>query len=255
MEKINRLGEKHTTNEGYEVEIIEYFSAINCTVVINDEKGTVLRNIQYSKIKAGSVRNPNHNSVYGIGYMGQGNYKSKYEGVSNKSYKTWLNIFVRLYSKNKLIKNPTYKDVTICEEWHNFQNFAKWFQDNYKPETMDGWHLDKDILIKGNKVYSPETCCFVPYEINVLFTKRQHNRGDYPIGVFYKTKNKKFSTKVTKGNTICGYLGLFDTPKEAFEAYKTAKEAYIKEVADKWKDLIDLKVYQALYAYQVEITD
>ena len=112
--------------------------------------------------------------------------------------------------------------------------------------------LDKDILLKGNKIYSPETCCFVPQEINNLFIKRLRGRGKYPIGVSLN-KGKYFS-EISCGNTRIS-LGYFDTPQEAFQAYKTAKEAYIKEVADKWRGQITEQVYEAMYNYKVEIDD
>jgi hypothetical protein len=158
----------------------------------------------------------------------------------------------RSYSKNIKDVQPSYKNVTVCEEWHNFQNFAQCFEENYNPEYMHGWHLDKDILVKGNKVYSPETCCFVPHEVNTLFTKKNVNRGEYPIGV---TNSKWGLRAYVSINNKSTDLGSYRTPEEAFQAYKTAKEQYIKEVADKWKGLISDEVYQAMYNYQVEITD
>ena len=118
--------------------------------------------------------------------------------------------------------------------------------------------LDKDILFKGNKIYSPDTCVFVPNRINNLFTKRQNDRGEYPIGVYYhKSKfnpqcsiyadfNKKYKQK---------HLGTFDTPEEAFHKYKKFKEQYIKEVAEEYKDLIPTKLYEAMCKYVVEIND
>lgn len=142
----------------------------------------------------------------------------------------------------------------MAEEWHNFQNFAKWFEENYNLETMEGWYLDKDILIKGNKIYSSETCCFVPQEINSIFTDRKSCRGELPIGVRLMNRCKKFYAIIS----VYGkqkIIGSYNTPEEAFEAYKTEKEKYIKEVADKWRKLIDTRVYQALYNHQVEITD
>ena len=145
-------------------------------------------------------------------------------------------------------KQPSYIGCLVDEEWHNFQNFAEWFEDNY----VEGWHLDKDILIKGNKIYSPETCCFVPLEINSLFTKSDKIRGEYPIGV--SKKDKKYQANVNKNSGFI-FLGAFNTPEEAFQVYKTAKEDYIKEVADKWRGQITEQVYQAMYSYQVEITD
>ena len=110
--------------------------------------------------------------------------------------------------------------------------------------------LDKDILVKGNRVYNEDVCVFVPQEVNLLFTKRDKSRGEYPIGVsFHKSRGMLTATLNNK------YLGYFNTAEQAFQVYKTAKEAYIKEVANKWKDKIDPKVYEALMNYEVHIDD
>ena len=114
------------------------------------------------------------------------------------------------------------------------------------------FHLDKDILVKGNKIYSEDTCCFVPICINNLFTLRGLKRGELLIGV--SKKGDRFCASIHKHGKQKG-LGTFDTELEAFWAYKEAKEAYIKELAEKWKDQIDPRVYEALMKYQVEITD
>ena len=114
---------------------------------------------------------------------------------------------------------------------------------------MEHWHLDKDIICKECKTYSPETCAFVPADVNILFIKNDIKRGVYPISV-RKTKSQRFTSRLNSK-----HLGTFDTPEEAFQAYKVAKEKHIKEVADKWKDLIDPRVYEAMYDYKVEITD
>ena len=113
--------------------------------------------------------------------------------------------------------------------------------------------LDKDIIKKGNKVYSPNTCVFVPHSINTLFVKSNKVRGEYYIGV-YKNGNK-FEAQLSKGNGKQIPLGLYDTPEEAFLTYKQAKEAYIKEVAEEYKGKIDPRAYEALMKYEVEITD
>jgi hypothetical protein len=239
----SRIGEVHRTNEGYNVEIIEYFNAKNCTVRF--EEGNVLKNIQYDNLKRNSLKNPFHKSVYGIGFKGT---------ISNKNIKKepkyilWNSLFFRCYSEKHITRYPSYYGCSVSKEWHNFQNFSKWYNDNY----IEGFHLDKDILIKGNKIYGPDTCCFVPEEINYLFEKCKRLRGDLPIGV---SKNKKrFMAYVSKKKER-HYLGTFDTKEEAFHNYKIAKEDYIKKVADKWKDKINTKVYQAIQNYKVEITD
>ena len=163
-------------------------------------------------------------------------------------------MFFRCYDTKNIKRYPTYQDVSVCEEWHNYQNFAKWFEENYNPEVMEGWHLDKDIIVKGNKIYSPETCCFVPSDINYLITKANSIRGDYPIGVKFNKKRNKFYAILTKYNKPF-LVGTYTTAEEAFYAYKEAKEAHIKEVADKWKEQITDKVYKSLINYKIEITD
>ena len=243
---IDRTGEKHMTNEGYEAEIIEYRKAIDLDIKFSD--GTILKNIHYGNLIKGTVGHPYHKSVNGVGYKGVGRHKSKEKGKDTKVYKVWNSIMERGYSTIFKKKHPNYKDVTVCEEWHNFQNFGDWFETNYNPKTMQGWHIDKDILVKGNRVYSSTTCCFVPLEINSMFTVSRNNK--YPTGVHYHIRNKTFTSSINRR-----HLGSFDTPEEAFQVYKVAKEKHIKEVADKWKDFIDPRVYQAMYNYEVEITD
>ena len=120
---------------------------------------------------------------------------------------------------------------------------------------VDGWHLDKDLLVKGNKVYSEDTCVFLPNEINSLLTKRTASRGEYLIGVsWYKTR-KAFKAQVNKNKGKPENLGYFKTEIEAFNAYKTAKEYFVKEQAERWKGKIDERAYEALMDYEVEITD
>ncbi len=245
----NRVGEIYTTNEGYEVEIIEYHNAHNCTIRFNNINTTILYGIDFKHIKRGGIKNPNHPSIFNVGFIGVGNYTSRINNRMTNSYRSWSNMLSRGYCSKYKEKYPSYKDVTVCEEWHNFQNFAQWFEQNYNPEIMEGWHLDKDILVKGNKVYSPDTCCFVPKEINVLL-KNNKKRGDCIVGV--KKVRNKFEANLFKKEKIT-YLGVFCTKREAFQAYKIAKEKHIKEVADKWRDLIDPRVYETMYSYKIEI--
>lgn len=239
----NRVGEKHITKEGYEIEIIEYISAINCTIQFDNR--VIIKNIQYGHIKNGVIKNLYHKSVCGVGYLGVGKYSNK---THPKIYTTWNNMFKRCYDLKLQEKRPTYKGCFIIEEWQSFQNFAKWYGENFR----EGFDLDKDILVKGNKIYSPETCAFVPREINSLLTKHEAKRGKYPIGVC-KVGGKFQALININGKRV--NLGYFYIPKEAFLAYKTAKEKQIKEVAEKHKNQITKPTYKALINYQVEITD
>lgn len=185
-------------------------------------------------------------TVYDVGYVGEGDYKITFNNKRTPTSNTWKNMLQRCYRGSKT--HPSYGEVTVVNSWHDFQIFAKWFEENY----TKGWHLDKDILVKGNKVYSPENCAFVPPEINYLFIKCNKSRGEYPIGI--SLVHNRFQVTIRK-NGKTHNLGRFHTIEEAFQVYKVAKENYIKEVADKWKPYIEERVYNAMYNWIVEITD
>ena len=238
----NIIGEKYLTNEGYEIEIIEYVNNRNCTVTFNEAINVKVEKLQYGNIKKGNVKNPFHKSVFGIGYYGINTFNKK---DTNKVYSIWNAMMGRCYSNKYKNRQPTYKDITVCDEWHNFSKYIDWYLKNHK----ENYHVDKDILFKGNKVYSPETCCFVPKEINQLFANSRENV--LPIGVHFQKTSEKYIAKISKGCGVREHLGIFDTPEEAFQAYKKVKEAYIKEVADKWKGQITDQVYQAMYNYEI----
>ena len=246
------LNTKWTTNEGYEVEIIEYFTNINCTIQFTNDSKTIKNKVTIQNLKMGKIKNPYHPSVYEVGFVGIGKYTPSINKKDTKVYKHWSNMLQRGYSISLKEKHPTYKNVIVCEEWHNFQNFAKWYEQNWKPWMDETWHIDKDILIKGNKIYSPETCTIIPSQINLIFVKKDVDRGEYPIGV--SKHGNKFQVSLST-NGVLKFLGDYLTIQEAFEAYKEAKESYIKEVADKWKEQITEHTYQALINYKVEIDD
>lgn len=238
----SRLGEKHFSKQGEEVEIVEYFGWDNCSIMFPNK--FILRNVQYSAIVVGRFKNPYLPSVCDIGFVGYGEYVTHIGHIASRAYATWSSMFSRCYRN----RHKSYKEVVVCDEWHNFQIFAKWYYQN----QVEDWHLDKDILVKWNKIYSPETCCFVPPEINYLFIKRQSDRGKDPIGI---TEDKGlFKARISINNERV-YLGIFNNKEDAFLIYKEAKEKNIQKIAIKWKDKIEEKVYIALINYKVEITD
>lgn len=200
-----------------------------------------------NKIKTLKVRDYMYPDVLGVGYLG---FDFDEKIVNTKSYRKWYKMLERCYNYNYLIKEPSYIGCFVCEEWKSYYNFKKWFDENY----IDGCELDKDILFKGNKIYSPNTCCFVPKNINNLLTKSNSSRGRFPIGVSFDNSTDRFKAIICKnGKNVT--LGRYNTPEEAFLVYKQAKEAWIKEVANKWKDKLADNAYEALMNYQVEITD
>ena len=245
-----RLGKIFISTQGLPMKIVDYVDSMNCSIEFED--GTVINNLQYNQIKVGYVKNPFFASTYGQGYIGVGNNITHIKGKKVRAYAKWIGMLERCYSEKYHVKNPIYKECDVSNEWKCFQNFAEWFNLNYNPEFMSDWELDKDILFKGNKIYSPETCCFVPKEINMLLSFNKSKERELPLGV---SKHGNLYRVYCRVNNKNKYVGSFDTPEEAFQAYKTAKEAYIKEVADKWRDEIDPRVYQAMYKYEVEITD
>lgn len=152
---------------------------------------------------------------------------------------------------------PTYEGCNNL--FKDFQVFTDWniHQIGYDTFDLKGrrWQFDKDLLFKGNKVYSEETCVFVPSELNSVLSKRQRFRGDLPVGVCLHKQTGKYIARVAKRFPITEHIGLYSTPLAAFEAYKRVKEAYIKELTSKWEGIIDPRAYAALMSYQVEITD
>lgn len=187
-------------------------------------------------------------------------HTSSKNGKITREYRTWHNLLVRLTNKKELERYPRYKDCKLCYEWYNFNNFAEWAKDNYYEVEDELMCLDKDILIKNNKIYSPETCIFVPNSINVLFTKSNKARGDCPIGVYYEKDSGKFKSQLSYQDSRGSKrkrknLGRFSTKEEAFLKYKNEKEKYIKIVANRYKDEIPKKLYDAMYGYEVEMGD
>ena len=249
--KDGRLNEIGFNNNGERMTIVRYGGKNDIDIQFDD--GTIVEHRPYCHFKKGRVKNPFFPRVCGVGYFGIGEFKSKDEnGKITKCYETWQGMHERCYDSNCQEKHPTYKGCKVCKEWNNYQEFAKWDNENYYEIEGQRMALDKDILCKGNKIYSPETCIYVPQRINSLFIKSNKIRGEYPIGV---TKHRnKFEAHLKKDNKqIC--LGSYSTPEEAFLAYKIAKEQYIKEVAEEYKDKIPYRLYEAMINYEVEIDD
>lgn len=257
MSKIDRMGETGINTFGSEMIIVNYKKAIDIDVYFPQYDWTA-KNRTYRNFKKGEVKCPYEPKVYGIGYIGEGKYKCRENGKATRIYDAWCNMLQRCYDEKLHEKHPTYIKCKVCDEWHSFQNFAKWYEDNYYEVGNERMHLDKDILVKHNKIYSQETCVFVPQTINKLFVKRQNNRGDSVIGT--TPKNGKYEVNCSLINPQTGkskqeYLGLYDTQEKAFKIYKYYKEKNIKEVADYYKEHISQKLHDAMYEYEVEITD
>jgi hypothetical protein len=189
----------------------------------------------------GSRKSCNTRTVRGIGFMGEGNYSSYKDYLP---YQHWIDMIKRCYCVEFLNKNTTYIGCTVHQHWHNFQNFANWFYSNYQ----EGWKLDKDILVPGNKIYGPDTCCFVPQSINSQFTVVKARESGLPRGVQIKGKIFRVEGR-RKDDGKKTYLKPdipFKTAEEAHEAWKIYKTNHIIELAKYHKDTLNSRVYNAL---------
>lgn len=253
--KIDKTGEIAFNNSGQQMKIVEYVT--NKEIYIKFLGYQNIIKATYNNFKNGRISNPFSKTVKGIGYLGVGKYKTKEFGKETKVYSTWKHMISRCYDKNRhsnSFNDRVYKDVVVCEEWHNFQNFGEWFDRNYYEIEGEMMELDKDILLKGNKIYCQQFCVFVPKSINSIFTNATKNRGEHPIGVWkHKNRFECGCRNIFKNKQV--FLGSFLTPDQAFQAYRDYKEKYIKEVAEHYKDKIPKKLYEAMYKYEVEITD
>lgn len=164
--------------------------------------------------------------------------------VPTREYQTWTAMLNRCYSKNYHKTHPSYVGCSVSENFKSFQFFAEWCQNQIGFGELN-WHLDKDILIDGNREYSENSCVFVPRKINALLNDNKRAKGVLPTGVCFSNQQNMFFAQIKKNGKSYN-LGYFRSIEEAFLTYKVEKEKYIKEVAEQWKDQIDIRVYNAL---------
>lgn len=253
-QKITRLGQVKYNKFGTKLQIIEYNSEDNLKVRFDDNDNCVVNSTYREFFKTSRLTSPLDKSICGIGYFGIGTYKG-FDEVNKrptKEYDAWRSMIRRCYGN--LDNCKAYRDCTVCDEWLCFQTYAKWYEENYYKFKDEVMTVDKDILIKGNRVYSPDTCLIVPVSINSMFVKCKNNRGNLPIGV-YMHRGKYVSHCADVDLGCQKTLGEFKDPVTAFNKYKEYKENYIKRKANEFKEFIPLKVYNAMINYKVEITD
>lgn len=243
MTRIHK-GDTFTTNEGGSIVVLDYVSATRILVKHNDAYGHEVYT-RAEHIKSGAVKNPYRRSVHGVGFVGVGEHSPRECGKLTTAYRKWTGMLERGYCQKLHNVRPTYIGCSVHEDWHNFQTFAEWF---YKQNCPSSYHLDKDILIRGNKIYSESTCCLVPAEVNTFLNDQRMCRGDLPQGV--SKRNSKYQAKLRIG---CRdkYLGVYATPEEAFEFYKKEKENVIKDIAKRYINEISSEVYSSLMKYEV----
>ena len=235
----SKLGEIRNNKLGTPMQIIRFNVQSDMRIKFLDEHGYET-NTTYGNFKNGQIKNPYDKSVKGIGYMGEGIHRAKVNGKATLQNSIWVQMIRRCYT----IEDSQWRDCEICEEWLNYQNFAEWYNANYY-DLGDGtrMHLDKDILIKGNRLYSPETCMIVPQRINMIFmTKERGVDADLPNAI-YRCVNGYQSSYNGKS------LGVFKTLDEAIAEHDRVKRIHIKEVAEEYYGKIPDKLYNAMLAW------
>jgi hypothetical protein len=230
--------------------VLEYISSTNITIKFINTGN--IRKTRTSDIRKKEIRDNEAFPVYKVGTMDIPNELQK--GKPNpREYSIWNGIRQRCYNENLRDRLMSYKDVEMSENFKIYSYFKDWCHKQVG-FNEEGWQLDKDILSKDNKVYSEDTCCFVPPEINCAVTNNKTVRGQFPQGVIYNCTKTRYRARIQRSNKWES-LGTYDTPEEAFYAYKPVKEAHMKSLAEKWKNQIDPRVYEALMNWEVNIDD
>ena len=238
-----------TKNDG-KLRVIEYRGHLD--VIVKFEDTGYETTTRANQLRKGEVKDRSLPSVYGVGIIGNG--ITRVCGVETRDHKLWNSMLCRCYDEKLHAYRPTYEKCSVSDNFKYLPYFEEWCHQQIGFDQV-GWQLDKDILIKGNVLYSEHTCTFIPQEINKLFTMRESKRGDYPLGVHKVVSVKEqYQAQFWKDSKL-QYLGQFDTPEQSFLAYKQQKELRVKEVANKWKEQIDVRVYEALMNWVVEISD
>lgn len=249
LKKVEYEGKVYPSNRFGDVKILEYKN--NKQVVIMFLNTGFIKEESMNTIRSGHIRDNSLPTTCGFGYI-------DIEGASvgrhmTKEYRLWNNMVNRCYNEVTRHAYSTYEDCFVADEWKYLSKFKDWCEKQIGFD-QDKWHLDKDILVKGCKIYSKDTCCFVPPEINCALLNNKKVRGSFPQGVIYNCTKTRYRARILR-EYKWESLGTYDTPEEAFYAYKPVKEAHIKSLAEKWKDQIDPRVYEALMNWTIEITD
>lgn len=198
---MSRIGETKIMNDGSMAKIIEYNNCNSLIIEYQDEY-KYTREIQYVQFRLGTAKNPYAKSILGIGYLGVGRYKAKENKKQTHAYNVWYKMLKRCYINDGF--DSSYNDVKVCDEWHNFQTFAKWFEDN----NIDGYGLDKDLIGNNARLYSPETCILLPKRINSFLS----------AGIYYNNTTG-YAGVYMRGNKVSYHCNGYDFDNPGTKVY------------------------------------
>lgn len=253
------VGKSYKNNQGVYCKVKKYINPHKA--VVEWPCGNTSVHSPYS-IKDGSIYYKNFKSVTGVGFFGFGKYDSNKSGrtpsYNVRVYESWQRMIRRCYDEKEQMRPSyaAYKNVKVCEEWHNFQNFALWAE-GQEHKFVEGWELDKDMFGDG-RLYSPENCCLLPSKVNWFLCDTYSNKkSGLPEGVTVirpKANLKNAKTGYVARCHVDGkrkYLGFFDDPETAGEAYRQAKTGEAKRLAGEYKHLLTDLQYQKLYNFSL----
>lgn len=250
--KIDRINEVVVNKQGIEMKIVGYRNVHDIDVLVDDNN--IEYHTQYRKFKEGRLVNYNTPSFLGKGYRGYGSYRTRNNNIKTDEYIKWNAMLTRCYSE-KFSERKNYLECVVCDDWLNFQNFAKWYNEHkYNLPGNERLELDKDIKCKNNKIYSPETCLLIPKRLNSIILNRRNDRGNYCLGVTYRENLGKYVASCNT-NKSSSHLGVYNTELDAFNEYKKAKEQEILRILDTYKNYLPYLTYYAIKDYKIEITD
>lgn len=243
--KLEYEGMEFESNTYGKFTVLEYISNVN--IVIKFLKTGFVTKTTLTQIQLGTVADKLLPRLYGVGVLG-GKYPLKDGGKTKREYKLWSGMLYRCYDDGYKKRFPTYNECEVSDYFKRYDNFHEWCN-TQKGFTETGWHLDKDLIVSGNKFYSENNCVFLPELINLAIVKPKKSR-DLPTGVSKVYKSRKFIARISRyGNTES--LGAFSEIEDACNIYKEAKKSYIAELADKYKHLLDERAHVSLINYEV----
>lgn len=220
------VGSIYRTNNDGDILVLDIVNAFKVRVLFLEypcEKW-----VRASNILIGGIRNPIRPNVCGVGYLGIGSHRAKINYQPNPVHQVWHDMLKRVYRPRTPTEKRAYDGTSVHPHWHNFQNFADWYQSKTCLISEVRWHLDKDLLIPGNRVYGPETCCVIPDHVNELFTDHAVARGSLPLGV--ARHGNRFQANISESGQN-RRIGTYPTIREAQLAYWSAKFHVIRQAA------------------------
>lgn len=238
-----QVGNKYSSNNFGDFVVIEIKSSKEVYIKFDNTGG--INKVWSIQIRKGEVKDKFAPTVYGFGFIGNENIKQ--DVLTKKASDLWRSMILRCYSTESNRSFASYADKTVCEEWRSFLLFKLWFIEKVNSgHYKEGWHLDKDLLFKGNKVYSPTTCVFIPKEINLALPLSKNGK-DYGY-IEYRGK-----CRASCMNILGKTEHLYGTKEECINWYKNKKRESLLSKAELFKGELEPQAYLALINYANDI--